>query len=78
MNIFTKASFWENVKDTIAVFGPTTELVAITKDWPHEAQSTIAVLSLVGYVASHIIKIWFKDADNDGVIDIVEDEKKNS
>jgi len=65
-----KVSFWENVKRTIATFsGPT--VVGLHEFGAADMYVIAAgVLSMIGAV----ISIWFSDNNNDGIVDLFEDQ----
>jgi nucleoside permease NupC len=71
MKFWTKTLFWENVKRTLATFsGPTVlglDQFGAADKWVILA----AVLSMIG----GMISIWMTDNNNNGRIDLFENEK---
>ena len=73
MKFYKKTIFWENIKRTLATFsGPAVmgvhELGAADK-WVVFA----AMMAMLGGV----LAIWMTDLDNDGIIDIFENDSDN-
>lgn len=60
------------MKDTFALFGPSTELIMLLSKADEKYQFLAVILSLGGYMGSHLIKIWVKDSDGDGKVDMLQ------
>jgi hypothetical protein len=74
MSFYKKTIFWENIKRTLATFsGPT--VIGI-----HElgAADKWGVFAAVMFMLGGILSIWMTDNDNNGRIDLFEDEAEGN
>lgn len=68
---FKKMSFWLKLKATIALFGSGGELTLLITD----AGKGWHVVMVAATLLSLAITQWFEDKDNNGIVDIFEEEK---
>jgi hypothetical protein len=69
-NYFKRTSFWQKVRDSLAVFGvPSGALAAIVGTDPLWLTISAISAALVALIA-----IWLVDKDGNGIVDIFEDK----
>jgi hypothetical protein len=69
--LFKKSKFWTRVKDTFAIGGVLGQLGMERYQTNHEVQFWIGIGSLGAY----LIGLWMEDKNNDGIVDLFEDEQ---
>jgi len=66
---YYRISFWNKMKDSIAIIGPSSEIFVIVEQLDSTWSLRVAIATLLGYLISHLMKTWITDLDGDGKID---------
>ena len=74
MTLWKKSSFWQRIKDTIALFGTGGQVVLLLAEVPHLYNYITAAATALGM----LVTLWFNDQDGDGNVDLFQDQTKTN